>query len=293
MNTGIILAISMAAALGATVVKKMYTERDERLSGSFLYTAVGSLVAAVVLFLWGGMGSASTFTVLLGIVFGSVTALQSVTNMLALQTGPLSYTSVIISFSTLLSAFSGVLFFDETIGAFQIVGILLMLVSFVLANGKDASGKHANVKWLLLCIVAFFATGVIGILQKVHQGSEFRGELNAFLIIAFAVSALFSAVAFGILRCRDHKRKVEAPHMAVYLFASLMILNGAFVAVNNKLNLYLSGVMDSAVFFPLVNGGGLVLTTLTALLIFRERLTGKQWVGVGFGIASVIFLCLG
>ena len=70
-----------------------------------------------------------------------------------------------------------------------------------------------------------------------------------------------------------------------------MIASGACVAVNNKFNLYLSGVMDSAVFFHIVNGGGLVLTTLAAVLLFKEKLSTKQWIGVVLGIASVVFLC--
>lgn len=49
--------------------------------------------------------------------------------------------------------------------------------------------------------------------------------------------------------------------------------------------------MDSAIFFPIVNGGGLVLTTLAAVLLFKERLSVKQWMGVAFGIISVVFLC--
>ena len=70
----------------------------------------------------------------------------------------------------------------------------------------------------------------------------------------------------------------------------VMMVSGACVAVNNKLNLYLSGVMDSAVFFPIVNGGGLVLTTVAAFLLFKEKLTKKQWVGLIVGICAVVFL---
>ena len=51
------------------------------------------------------------------------------------------------------------------------------------------------------------------------------------------------------------------------------------------------GGMDSAVFFPIVNGGGLVLSTLAAVLIFKEKLNKKQWIGITLGICSVVFLC--
>ena len=294
MENGILLTVSLVAALGGSIFKKLYTNRDSRLSGSFAYTAVGCLVAAAVLFAWGGFGKASLFTVLLGVLFGAVTALQGVTNMAALQVGPLSYTSVIISFSTLISALSGVLFFKESIGLWQIIGMALMLASFALANGGENGGKRANLRWLLLCVVAFLATGAIGVMQKVHQSSAFKEELNAFLVIAFAVSALFSGVVALLLRKKEivtEGKRNDRGGMMLLIF--LMLVSGVCVAVNNKLNLYLSGVIDSVIFFPVVNGGGLVLTTLASLLIFKERLRGKQWIGILLGIASVLCLCVG
>ena len=294
MENGILLTVSLVAALGGSIFKKLYTNRGSRLSGSFAYTAVGCLVAAAVLFAWGGFGKASLFTVLLGVLFGAVTALQGVTNMAALQVGPLSYTTVIISFSTLISALSGVLFFGESIGLGQIIGMVLMLASFALANGGENGGKRANLRWLLLCVVAFLATGAIGVMQKFHQSSAFKEELNAFLVIAFAVSAFLSGVVALLLRKKEsgseENRNVSGKMM---LLIFLMLISGVCVAVNNKLNLYLSGVIDSVIFFPVVNGGGLVLTTLASLIIFKERLRTKQWIGILLGIASVLCLCVG
>ncbi len=294
MENGILLTVSLVAALGGSIFKKLYTNRDSRLSGSFAYTAVGCLVAAAVLFAWGGFGKASLFTVLLGVLFGAVTALQGVTNMAALQVGPLSYTSVIISFSTLISALSGVLFFGESIGLWQIIGMALMLASFALANGGENGGKRANLRWLLLCVVAFLATGAIGVMQKIHQSSAFKEELNAFLVIAFAVSAFLSGVVALLLRKKEsgsEENRNDRGGMMLLIF--LMLISGVCVAVNNKLNLYLSGVIDSVIFFPVVNGGGLVLTTLASLLIFKGRLRTKQWIGILLGIASVLCLCVG
>ena len=92
-------------------------------------------------------------------------------------------------------------------------------------------------------------------------------------------------------RFADEKEKGKNGKRQVWLLLGIMIASGACVAVNNKFNLYLSGVMDSAVFFPIVNGGGLVLTTLAAVLLFKEKLSTKQWIGVVLGIASVVFLC--
>ena len=53
------------------------------------------------------------------------------------------------------------------------------------------------------------------------------------------------------------------------IMLGVMLISGASASVNNKFNLYLSGVMDSAVFFPIVNCGGLVLATVASVLILR------------------------
>ena len=297
MNITITLILSLAAALGGSIAKKYYTDKGPaRLSGGFVFNAVGCLNAAVILLCWGGFGQSSVFTIVLGVAFGAVTALQGITNIAALQFGPMSYTSVIISFSTLISSLSGVMFFDESLGWAQIVGMVLMLASFVLAAKSDVDEKKANLKWLFLCLIAFVATGGIGVMQKVHQSSEYRDELNAFLIIAFVSSAVLCAFFAALMkrhesRFADEKEKKKNGKRQVWLLLGIMIASGACVAVNNKFNLYLSGVMDSAVFFPLVNGGGLVLTTLAAVLLFKEKLSTKQWIGVVLGIASVVFLC--
>lgn len=297
MSIPLTLILSLAAALGGSIAKKYYTDKGPTgLSGGFVFNAVGCLSAAVILLCWGGFGASSVFTIVLGVAFGAVTALQGITNIAALQVGPMSYTSVIISFSTLISSLSGVMFFDESLGWAQIVGMVLMLASFVLAAKSDVDEKKANLKWLFLCLIAFVATGGIGVMQKVHQSSEYRDELNAFLIIAFVSSAVLCAFFAALMKRResrfaDEKEKGKNGKRQVWLLLGIMIASGACVAVNNKFNLYLSGVMDSAVFFPIVNGGGLVLTTLAAVLLFKEKLSTKQWIGVVLGIASVVFLC--
>ena len=73
----------------------------------------------------------------------------------------MSYTAVIISFSTLISALSGVAFFGESLGWVQGVGIAMMLGSFVLAIKKEKDEKKANFKWLALCLFAFSADAVV------------------------------------------------------------------------------------------------------------------------------------
>ena len=295
MNNYLLLGISILANLGGASMKKFLTKRYENtVSSQQIINAVTSLVSAGSLLILADGLNASLFTVLLALVFGIVTALQTITFLQALEYGPFSYTSVIISLSMLIPTLSGAIFWDETIAPVQIVGILLMVGCFILSVNVIGEQKKASLKWLLLCLTNFILTGAIGIMQKVHQSSAYRNERDMFLILAFLVSFVYSAASWGILAVKNRGQEKSTdckPSVIGILPVLLMIGSGICFAANNKLNLYLSGVMDSALFFPLVNGVGLILTSLAAFIFFRERLNRRQWVGLAMGIVAVLCLC--
>jgi len=303
MTTALLLVTSLVLGTLGSILRKLFMkENDLGTAGSFLFTAICSLFAGAVLVFWGGIGEMSRYTLIFGILFGVITAAQGITYMFAVQTGPLSYTTVITSFSTVISALSGAMFFGESISWTGIVGIVLMLLCFLLATEKGEKERKASLLWLIFCVMALLLTGVIGIMQKMHQLSPHKGELNFFLVVAFAASAILSALFAFILMAVSRKEKKDSTSpgssdknktlKARVVMVLMMIICGICVSINNKFNTHLAGVMDAAVFFPLINGGGLILTTVSAFIIFREKFSKKQWLGLCLGILSVAFLCL-
>ena len=70
---------------------------------------------------------------------------------------------------------------------------------------------------------------------------------------------------------------------------------GVAGCVYNRLNIYLSGAMANAVFFPLFNGGNIILSSLAGRIFFREKLSGLQIAGIVCGMFAVILVsdCFG
>lgn len=66
----------------------------------------------------------------------------------------------------------------------------------------------------------------------------------------------------------------------------------ACIASANKLNLYLSGILDGIIFFRCVNGGYISLSALFSKLIFKERLSCLQWAGIAGSIAAIMLITL-
>lgn len=292
MNNLILLPVTMLANLFGGSIKKYINDKYENNIFSYqFYNCIVSVSSAVCLLIFSNNLKISLFTFTTAFIFGIITLLQQIFNLYALENGPFSYTSVIISLSTLIPALSGALFWHETISFVQIIGIGFMVICFILSVDNKNKDKKTGKKWLLYSIGAFFATGFIGVMQKIHQTSSYKDESDAFLIISFMFSFAISMVL--CISNKGKRIKNETSLIKINSFSGiiLLLLSGIFVAVNNKLNLYLSGVINSAVFFPVVNGGGLVLSSLVSVVIFNEKLSKLQWLGLIFGIISVVLFC--
>ncbi len=302
----LLLAISMAACLGGSLIRKIYSDK---FSGSALarnvYNAVSTGIAAIALAVMAicfygltSLSSVSLFTIMLAVAFGVITALQQLMMLKAFEVGPFAYTSVITSLSMLIPTLSGALIFKtETISQLQYIGIALMVVCLVLSvdTKKGAEEKKASFKWILFCGGSFIFCGLIGVMQTWHQSNaEHKDELNVFLVIAFVIACAYSTL-MSLISLKKEPKKTDGESNRFPFFAIMPLLivavAGICGAMNNMFNLYLVGKMKTAVFFPIVNGGGLILTTLSALVIFREKLSIKQWIGMAFGVAAVFLLC--
>ena len=300
----LLLAVTLSANTVATVLRGVYSKKySATVSGYHILNIFVSIISAAVPAVISGFSlNCSLFTFLLAAVFGLVTSVQCITYMKAIAVGPISLTTVLVSMSTVITAFSGV-FFGELPTAFQYVGIALMVACFVLTVKADKSHRKATLGWLTLSIVSFALSGAIGVIQKIHQTSAHADELYAFLTVAFSVSVLYSLVLLpftvkkddGIFELpppgadKEHRGAKAAFSAAA---ASIIAVTGICIALNNVINLFLAGVMPTAVFFPVVNVGGLILSVLASLVLFREKPSFRQWLGLAAGVAAVIMLCL-
>ncbi|MBR3750845.1 MAG: EamA family transporter [Clostridia bacterium] len=285
----ILLVVSIAAGLTATLQKNSFSKKK---SGGntdvHFFNLISSLVCAVLFLavaLLEGKG-VSLFTAGLGVVFGTVTALGAFFGMKAYKNGPTSYTNLLIMSSMVIPALSGAVMFNETVGVSKIIGIILMLIAIALSVCNKAD-RRASLSWLALSLSAALFTGCVGVMQKVHQSSAARDELMWFLCIAFTVSSVVS-----LLYVVFNQRKTPLTVRSDGKMLGAIVLCGIAVMLNNAINLYLSGVMESIIFFPTVNGASIVLLLLVSLIFLKERVRPIQWVGIAAGFVAIILLCI-
>lgn len=297
ISVPILFVLSVITIVISNTFRAHYVKKENpSTSTAYILNGALSLVALVVLFAYAGFKlEFSTFTLITAIVFGIVTMIHLSFQTLALKFGPYSYTTVIISLSTIITALSGWAFWGEQLSLFKIIGLVFIVACFILAVDKKKDNKSANFIWFILCMVCLITSAGIGLTQKVHQSSDFRFELSGFLCLAFAISTIGSFVIGFILRVRENK-VLRASGQKVKLNVKFLIvcsiICGITLALNNVLNLYLSGAVDSAIMFPIANGVPFVMAVVLSFVLFKEKLDKRQTIGIIAGVISMVLLCL-
>lgn len=225
-------------------------------------------------------GSISLYTVLLGVLFGVVTALSGLYKLLALSKGPMHITLLITTSSMIIPTLSGV-FFGEKFSLLKLMVVFVLVYFIYLSIGKGDDNK-INKSWMLYCLFTFVLLGSIGVIQKIHQTSLYKSEISGFLLVSFFVSLIISG-----LRIKE-KRSFNIPKKLI----PLALICGVCTFTMNFVNLKLSGLLPSQLLFPLVNGSAIVLSSAMSVVLFKEHLSKKQIIGLIGGILSLIGICL-
>ncbi len=288
----LLFILSLTGFLSSESLKCSYSKRyAENGAQSYFYTAAVCAVAAVCALALSGFRLVfSPFSVLLGLLFGLAVMGNIVASSLAIRIGPWSYTTVMVSLGIVIPSFSGAVFFNETLSWLDFVGLGFMIVCFICSVKKDPNEKKSSLGWLILSVVAMLSISIVGLLQKTHQSSAHKDEIGVFLTVAFLTSALLSALVF--LFARRGAKKEESAKGGRFSALPILLGAGAATAVNHSINLYLSGALDSVVFFPVMCGGELIGVTLISVLLFKEKLTPVQWFGLASGAFASLLLCI-
>ena len=229
--------------------------------------------------------SISLFSIVSGAVYGVALLLCVVAKMSAFACGPLHLTVLICASSMIVPSISGAVFFGEPFSLMKLVAVfLLMAFIFISLDIKKDGAKHITKKWVILSFLSFWLQGSLGIIQKFHQSSVYKDEIAGFLLASFVISFVFSAVMSSMAKNRT-------PRKPVMTFCIFGILCGMTLFCMSYVNIILSGILPAQIMFPVVNGSELLLTTVVSIVLFKEKTSFKQIIGLAGGLATLILIC--
>ena len=284
--SALLLLLSATLASARNVLTKGFAsfsfKRREFFGLQAVIFGVGSLTLLIVnLFSFKGL---STFTVLIGLVYGVLLLCAQWFYTIALSNGKTAICATIYSFGFLIPTLSGAIFWKEEITFFGFLGILIAIPVLLISGiRKKSNGKKSSSNsYFLPLVIALICSGGLGVVQKIQQGSEFQGQTNSFILVAFTFCFISSLLFFLFLK--KGNSKIQERNVI-----SCSVI-GVFFATCNLLNTYLAGKLDSAVFFPVINIGSILFSLILGLIIYKEKPTKKDIIVLLLSITSIVLV---
>lgn len=284
-----LLVVSIVLAVCKSSLYNSYAKNNATtLRATFHFNTVSYGVAAIVALVGTliGQRSFSVATVLCAFFYAAIVFGLQTISIIAMSVGAMSTTAICVMYGMIIPSVAGPIFWAEPIGFLQIVGIVMMIVSLWFLKGKTPpeSRKKTN-KWILLALVAFVLSGMAGVMEKIHQSTSGREERTSFVFVACVFMFAFSVLG-GLITYIKREKKQAA------VFPILAIPSGLVIGFYSMVNLTLSGKLDSMIYYPIANGGAMILTVVASVMIFKEKFDRSRIIGTVVGILGILFLSL-
>ncbi len=224
-------------------------------------------------------------TVICAIFYGVLLVCAQWLYTVALTMGKTGICATVYAFGFVIPTISGVMFWNEKITFLGILGILIVIPVLIISGaGKGQSNSSTSKSYIIPLFFAMLCSGGLGIVQKIHQESEVANQRNALILIAFLFSFSVSLIFFLVKK----KSGKQITRKNVSFCATV----GVFFSCCNMLNTYLTGVLDTAIFFPLINIGSILSSLILGLIVYREKITKKDIIILALGFLAIILVNL-
>lgn len=221
-------------------------------------------------------------TVVLGFMFISVFYLAALTT----QRSGLSVVSVATKMSVAIPVFFGIVLYNESTGIIKIIGILLALAAVYLTSIKKKEGIKIQKRNLIFPLLVFFGSGIIDTTIKFLETSY----------VVEADVALFSSTIFAIAGLVGVSILIIQAFLGKLKFSFKNVLGGIALGIPNFGSIYFLVLalrtpgMESSTVFPLNNVAIVMISTFLGILLFKEKMLPKNWIGIALAVVSIILI---
>ncbi|CAI8165547.1 MAG: Uncharacterised protein [Polaribacter sp. SA4-10] len=219
---------------------------------------------------------------ILGALFVSIFFVMAMTS----QKNGVSVASIAGKMSVVVPVLFGVILYNESVTILKFAGIIIALVAVYLSSVKEE--KTQKEATLLFPILLFIGSGTIDTLLKYIQINYVpETDVSIFSGSLFGIAAIFGFIILIIKNIRKRES-----------FGLKNILAGVILGVPNYFSIiFLIKALqienfESSTLFTINNVGIVVVSTLLGLLIFKEKFSFKNKIGVALALLGIIIVAI-
>lgn len=287
MKTAVVILFASALCdVGICILRNLFAKNSlENTSDNTLNSILVTAAALPVLFILSKCQKPDGATLSLAFLFGLLIAFEQFIANEAFKNGSFALSSFMAQAGMLIAVIDACLVWGERLTSKSTVGILLMLLAmaFMMNVGKDKT----SFRWFIFALLWMFACGYLAVVQKIFAERLDSADMYVFLFYSF----LFS-VAFLLLVLFINVKLLKVP-LSVKLtgkIAGQSVLTGVLYMGLHIYALIGVGSLPASYFFPVCNGLKLAAEVVTGALLFKEKLTKKQMMGLVIGLVALLLL---
>lgn len=219
---------------------------------------------------------------MLGVLFITVFNLAAITT----QKSGLSVVAVATKMSVAIPVFCGIFLYNESTGILKLLGIALALVAVYLTSIKTKEGISIKPKNLIFPLLVFLGSGIIDTSIKYLETSYVsKTDVGLFSSTIFATAGLIG-ICIIIFQAITGKLK----------FKFRNILGGIALGIPNYFSIYFlvlalrSEGFESSTIFTMNHVAIVAISTLVGIVLFKEELIKKNWIGLALAVISIILV---
>ena len=206
----------------------------------------------------------------------------------ATQINGLSVASVSTKMSVIIPIIFGLIYYQEQLGIFKFIGILCALSAVYLVSVKSNKGLKLSKRDLFLPLLVLLGSGVIDTSIKfLEEAYVAENDISIFSAIIFLSAAILGIVLL-IFKSLKGTVKIEMKN----------IIGGIALGIPNYFSIFLlvkalrSDVLDSSGIFAINNVSIVTLSTIAGIILFKEKLLPKNWVGIALAILGIVLISI-
>ena len=187
--------------------------------------------------------------------------------------------------SMIIPIIIGLILLNEEVTFNKILGISFAFVAIFLSSTGDRK-YSLNKNHLIIIVLLFIGQGLAdGILNWAQKFILNGSNMNLFFAVTF-LAAGFTGLLFVFFKLSSQKVKIEPKS----------IIWGIVLGIPNYLTLLYfvkslkSELFSSSEIFPIINIGVIIFCTILSIILFRERVSVYNWLGVILGVFSIFII---
>ena len=257
---------------------------------SLVKAVFGTVAGIIIFFIKGESFWVDTAMLLSAVMFGMMLAACTIFTLYSMQITSIAITSMYAAASVIIPIGFDKLFFGENITTGKIIGLCLFLVSayFIVGNSSDSKRKF-TLKTFIVCIMILITNGLGAVAIQSFAKYSNTGNDSLFMALSYAVNAILLLIAYLIVLSKNNKKVSNAQTPGKNLF----ILGGAsavFQFVTQQIQTNAAVVVPATILFPFSTASGVITGAVVGWIMFKEKLSVKNIIGILTGIISLIML---